>query len=78
MSFSVLCRLSAAIVMSLILAGSASGATLPPLERSHDFRIPSPSDPRERVTPLPMSSAKAFGDSERVAYLGFDGNFAAP
>ncbi|HEX4497318.1 MAG TPA: putative metal-binding motif-containing protein [Thermoanaerobaculia bacterium] len=73
MYFSALCRLSAAIVMSLALAGPSLSATLPPLERSHDFRIPSPTDPQVRVTPLPMSSAKAFGDSERVSYLSFDG-----
>ena len=73
MSFFSLRRLSAAVLMTLALAGSALGRPLPSLERSHDYRFPSPTDPRERVTPLPVPGAKALGDGDRVAYVGFDG-----
>src|SRR5882757_7124382 len=73
MFLSTLFRLSAAVLMMLALAGSALAKPLPSLERSHDYRFPSPADPRERVTPLPASGAKALGDSDRVAYVGFDG-----
>jgi hypothetical protein len=43
-----------------------------PLERSHDYRFPSPSDPWERVTVLKTAGAKVYASGERVSYRGFD------
>ncbi len=73
MTLSFLRRLSAASLMVVALAAPALGHSRAPLSQSHDYRFPSPSDLRERVTPLPVSGAKALGSSDRVAYVGFDG-----
>lgn len=73
MSLSVRCCLSAVLLMLVPLAKPVWSQSRLPLERSHDYRLPSPSDPRDRVTVLKTAGARIYASGEPVSYLGFDG-----
>jgi hypothetical protein len=73
MSLSVRCCLSAVLLMTAPLAKPVWSQPRIPLERSHDYRFPSPSDPRDRVTVLKVSRAQVYASGEPVSYVGFDG-----
>src|SRR5437763_14259500 len=73
MSFAVRSCLSAVLLMVAPLAKPAWSQPRIPLKMEHDYRIPSPADPRQRVTVLKTSGARTFGSGERVAYSAFDG-----
>jgi hypothetical protein len=70
MSLSVRCCLSLVLLTTILSAHPAASQPLIPQPGDHDYRIPSPTEPKTRVRVL---GGKAFGSGERVAYSAFDG-----
>ncbi len=73
MSLLVRCCLSAAVLTTALLAQPALSQPRLPLERSHDYIVPTSSQIQTRARAVKVLGGKqAFGSSERVSYVGFD------